>query len=57
MHCKLLQTMLQLVGLLINIGSYYGVFPISQNSEIYIGDWFWLGGIGVHVRGGREQKK
>lgn len=34
-----------------------GVFPLSQNSEIYTGDWFWLGGNGVQVRGGREQKK
>lgn len=24
-----------------------GVFPLSQNSEIYTADWFWLGGNGV----------
>ena len=35
-----------------------GVFPLSQNSEIYTGDWFWLGGNGAQVvREGREQKK
>lgn len=35
-----------------------GVFALSQNSEIYTGDWFWLGGNGAQVvREGREQKK
>ena len=35
----------------------YSSIQCLPTSEKSTGDWFWLGGNGVQVRGGREQKK